>query len=331
MAMTKEERGTKNWLYQHLLEEGYRTYAKLFWELDFHLTANPNVVGYMDPKTGTITVNRTLEADQISVIIRHEILHGFLQHEKRLLQNLAQKRGLDPDDLSDMDIQELKSFLYQNSDFNIAGDYEISNLGYTEEDKDVVRNILLNGKTVSGLVTEDQHPDWVDLSIEEMYDRLQDNRKNDKQDAQQQQRQQQQSSQQDQSQSSQSGSGQNQEQQPEDNEEGEGSSQSTYSDQPQDQDTSDNNSSSDEGNSSESSDEKEENSNEPEENSSNSDDKDKEDSSKKDKEEPSDSSNKDNSSEKDAKSNNAPPKYVYGKFIDKNTFLDANGNIVTIG
>ena len=324
MAMTKEERGTKNWLYQHLLEEGYRTYAKLFWELDFHLTANPNVVGYMDPKTGTITVNRTLEADQISVIIRHEILHGFLQHEKRLLQDLAQKRGLDFDNLSDMDIQELKSFLYQNSDFNIAGDYEISNLGYTEEDKDVVRNILLNGKTVSGLVTEDQHPDWVDLSIEEMYDRLQDNRKNDKQDAQQQQRQQQQSSQQDQSQSSQSGSNQNQEQQPEDNEEGEGSSQSSSSDQPQDQDNSDNNSSSDEGNSSQSSDEKEENS-------SNSDDKNKEDSSKKDKEEPSDSSNKDNSSEKDAESNNNPPKYVYGKFIDKNTFLDANGNIVTIG
>ena len=156
MAMTKEERGTKNWLYQHLLEEGYRTYAKLFWELDFHLTANPNVVGYMDPKTGTITVNRTLEADQISVIIRHEILHGFLQHEKRLLQDLAQKRGLDFDNLSDMDIQELKSFLYQNSDFNIAGDYEISNLGYTEEDKDSYSinqtEAWINGKLM--------HYDW---------------------------------------------------------------------------------------------------------------------------------------------------------------------------
>lgn len=171
--MTKEERGTKNWLYQHLLEEGYRTYAKLFWELDFHLTADPTIVGYMTPEDGTITVNRTLEADQISVIIRHEILHGFLQHEKRLLQNLAQKRGLDPDNLSDMDINELKKYLYKNSNFNIAGDYEISNLGYTEEDKDVVRNLLLNGQTVSGLVTEDQHPDWVDLSIEEMYDKLQ--------------------------------------------------------------------------------------------------------------------------------------------------------------
>lgn len=184
MAMTKEERGTKNWLFQHLLDpdgtgHGYRTYAMLFWELDFHLTADPSVVGFMDPKTGTITVNRNLDEDQISVVIRHEILHGFMQHERRLLQNLAQKRGLDFDTLSDMDLSELKAFLYKNDDFNIAADYEISNQGYTEEDKDTIRNLILNGETVSGLVTEDQHPDWVDLSVEEMYDKLQEERKKD--------------------------------------------------------------------------------------------------------------------------------------------------------
>ena len=55
---------------------------------------------------------------------------------------------------------------------NIAGDYEISNRGYTEQDKRIARSIMLNGKVLSGLVTEDQHPDWVDLSFEEMYDRL---------------------------------------------------------------------------------------------------------------------------------------------------------------
>ena len=78
------------------------------------------------------------------------------------------------DDLDDLSIQELKRTLYSNKLFNIAGDYEISNRGYTEKDKENIRAILLNGEIVRGLVTEDDHPDWVDLSIEEMYDKLQE-------------------------------------------------------------------------------------------------------------------------------------------------------------
>lgn len=314
MAMTKEERGTKNWLYQHLLEEGYRTYAKLFWELDFHLTANPNVVGYMEPKTGTITVNRTLEADQISVIIRHEILHGFLQHEKRLLQNLAQKRGLDFDDLSDMDINELKAYLYQNKNFNIAGDYEISNLGYTEEDKDVIRNILLNGQTVSGLVTEDRHPDWVDLSIEEMYDRLQDAREDDQQ----------------------------QTDPPQDPPEGEDEGDGSDGQSPETPQTSLNGGDSqggdgegdtpqqptqdepetppDDGGGQGSTQQPPQNKTQPPHENGNG-----------DNSNPPQTSAEDNPEPKSNSAESEKPRYVYGKFIDKNTFLDANGNIVTIG
>ena len=55
---------------------------------------------------------------------------------------------------------------------NIAGDYEISNRGYTSRDKLNVRNIRINGQKLSGLVTEIDHPDWVGLTAEEMYDRL---------------------------------------------------------------------------------------------------------------------------------------------------------------
>ena len=45
-------------------------------------------------------------------------------------------------------------------------------MGYTEEDKEVIRNIDINGRIVSGLVTDDvkNHPDWVDMSLEELYD-----------------------------------------------------------------------------------------------------------------------------------------------------------------
>ena len=104
----------------------------------------------------------------------------FLQHEKRLLAQLAKEHELNPDDLDDMSVDELKQELYSNKLFNIAGDYEISNRGYTEKDKETVRNILINGRTVSGLVTEDDHPEWVNMSIEEMYDELRKETQRDK-------------------------------------------------------------------------------------------------------------------------------------------------------
>lgn len=182
MAMTKEEKQTKEYIWQKLSEDGYPTYAQIFWDLDLHLTAAPRVVGFMEPKSGTITINRNLDENQFSVIIRHEILHNYLKHEVRLLNHLADLQGLTDDDLQDMNLDELKDELkqqlYSDDTFNIAADYEISNKGYTEEDKDVARAILLNGETLQGLVTEDEHPEWVDWSVEDMYDALIQERKN---------------------------------------------------------------------------------------------------------------------------------------------------------
>ena len=87
--------------------------------------------------------------------------------------------GFDSDVLLNQNIQEIKNTLYSNSIFNIAADYEISNRGYTDADKYTVRNININGRIVSGLVTEDQHPDWVDLPVEDMYDKLKEEHDND--------------------------------------------------------------------------------------------------------------------------------------------------------
>ena len=172
MGMTKEEKVAKNYLMRVLSTEGYPTYAKIFQKFEFHFTSDPGVVAYLDPKRGVIVANRGLDEFQICVIIRHEILHDYLKHEKRLLDKLAKDHGLNPDDLDDIAINDLKKELYSNKDFNIAGDYEISNRGYTEKDKKTIRNIILNGRTLSGLVTEDDHPEWKDLSIEEMFDEL---------------------------------------------------------------------------------------------------------------------------------------------------------------
>lgn len=172
MPMTREEKVAKNYLIKVLRSDGYPTYAKIFEKFDFNFTSNPNYAAYLDPSNGVIVANRSLDEFQISTIIRHEILHHYLKHEKRLLDKLAKERGLDPDELDDMTLEEIRNELYKDKTFNFAADYEISNRGYTDKDKQIVRNLKLNGQVVKGLVTEDDFPDWVDLSVEEMYDNL---------------------------------------------------------------------------------------------------------------------------------------------------------------
>lgn len=184
MSMTREEKFAKQLIMRNLSEQGYPTYAKLLNEFDLNLTENPRVVAFMEPDKGRIVVNRGLEESQVSVIIRHEILHSYLKHEKRLLQKLARDSGLDYDELVDdtsmQDVlDDLKNKLYSTDDFNIAADYEISNLAYTDVDKDTVRQININGQILSGLVTEDQHPEWVDYSVEDMYQELTKQRQKD--------------------------------------------------------------------------------------------------------------------------------------------------------
>lgn len=183
MSMTREEKFAKQLIMRNLSEQGYPTYAKLLNEFDLNLTENPNVIAFMEPAKGRIVVNRGLEESQVSVVIRHEILHSYLKHEKRLLQKLARDSNLDYDELINTNMQDvlddLKNKLYSNDDFNIAADYEISNLAYTDVDKDTIRQININGQILSGLVTEDQHPDWVDYSVEDMYQELVNQRKRD--------------------------------------------------------------------------------------------------------------------------------------------------------
>lgn len=172
MAMTKAEARGKIQIARKLAEQGYPTYAKIFDEFDLNITEDPGVIAYMEPGKGRIVVNKNLHLDAISVVIRHEILHQYLEHEERLIKHVAKKLKMDPDKLDDMSINKIKNLIYRGKEFNIAGDFEISNLGYTDADKRAIKNILLNGKVLSGLVTEDHHPDWVDLPLEDMFDKL---------------------------------------------------------------------------------------------------------------------------------------------------------------
>lgn len=159
MAMTKREWLAKQEIQNILGKEGYPTYAYLLQDFDIHLTKDPEVIGYMVPDKGEITLNEDLDLSQVSVIVRHEILHEFFNHAHRFEQHVGADK-----------YKNRSSATHQN--MNIAGDYDISNRGYTTKDKENIRQIKLNDQILSGLVTEDEHPDWVDLSAEEMFDKL---------------------------------------------------------------------------------------------------------------------------------------------------------------
>lgn len=155
-TMTARDEAAKEQIIRKLRSEGYPTYARLLDLFDLNLTDNPNVVGYMLPGKAKIVLNENLSIDQVSTIVRHEILHEWLSHGAR-----GEKFDKEhPDLLPDHDTS------------NIAADYEISNIGYTDKDKRAARAIILGDKTLQGLVTEDQYPGWEDKSFEEMYEEL---------------------------------------------------------------------------------------------------------------------------------------------------------------
>ena len=144
-----------------LRKQGYPTYARLVDFFDIFLTDDPQVIGYMIPDKAKMVLNQELNIDQVSTIVRHEVLHEYLTHGPR-----QQK--------FDKEHPELNPHLAPHEISNIAADFEISNKGYTDADKATIRAIRLGDKkeTLRGLVTEDGHPDWVDLSYEEMYKKL---------------------------------------------------------------------------------------------------------------------------------------------------------------
>lgn len=180
--MTKTERATRSVLANYLRSQGYATYASLLlkFDLNFYRPAPGEFfAAAMIPGKYTIYINPAVnDKEALSTFIRHEILHEYLKHYDRSLRHLASRAGLDYDELDDLSLNGIKDELEFTHDLqNIAGDYEISNRGYTENDKEIMRNLgkfLGLGDDVKGLVTEDDHPEWVNLPIEDMYDKLLD-------------------------------------------------------------------------------------------------------------------------------------------------------------
>lgn len=160
--MTNREFKKKRVILELLREQGYPTYAKLLDLFSLHLTKDPNVIAYMDAVKHLIVINDDLDIDSVSTVVRHEILHEYFTHFARnqVWQDQHKDRQLD------------------HNVVNIAADYDISNKGYTDSDKETVRTLTLNNRLMRGLVTEDDRPDLVDKSFEEMLDILSEDERN---------------------------------------------------------------------------------------------------------------------------------------------------------
>lgn len=167
MIALENEKKAKSQIMDFLAKQGYPRYAALLSNFDVNLTADPDTVAYVENDRARIVVNKNLYLEQLSVVIRHELLHRWLRHNYRLGQHVGQDKWN-------------KRTHQQHMIGNIAADYEISNRGYTDEDKKVVRTLMIKDKEMRGLVTEDDHPDWVDMSVEEMYDKLTEKLEQDK-------------------------------------------------------------------------------------------------------------------------------------------------------
>ena len=75
MVMKKQEKLLKLWLIRKLKSQCYLTYAKILRLFDIQLLSNnSSAVAYLDPAGGLFAMNPTLDDNQVSVIIHHEIL-----------------------------------------------------------------------------------------------------------------------------------------------------------------------------------------------------------------------------------------------------------------
>lgn len=183
--MTPREQGLKKVLVSLLTDDGnghkYPKYAARLDDFIIKIIDDDDLcpTAQVSFSTGVIEINhgfvelsgsKDKALKQLSVLVRHEMAHNLLMHQIRMMHVWNSKFGKDAEESLNYS-QTLHSLL------NVIEDFEISNTRYTDEDKNTVRHMTLNGKVISGLVTEDHRSSWQTLSLEEMYQKLEDETK----------------------------------------------------------------------------------------------------------------------------------------------------------
>jgi hypothetical protein len=174
--MTREEQAVKKQLCQLLIDRGHTKYARRFWMLDFNIIdskKHPEFTAAISFDEATVFVSDGFLGsgqgifNQLDVLLRHEMAHNLMMHQIRLMYVFKKLHANDP--------EEAYTHISYSSTLhdllNIIEDYEISNKRYSPSDKDIVRNMQLNGEIIGGLVTEDDRG-WEKMTLEQMYEEL---------------------------------------------------------------------------------------------------------------------------------------------------------------
>lgn len=176
--MTGEERRVKKQLCQLLLDRGHRKYAERFWKLDFNIISSkkyPDFTAAISFDEATVFLSDGFLGsgqgifNQLDVLLRHEMAHNLMMHQIRLMYVFKKLHANDPDEA----YEQISYSCTIHDLLNIIEDFEISNKRYSAADKDIVRNMMLNGRIIGGLVTEDDRG-WEKMSLEQMYKELSD-------------------------------------------------------------------------------------------------------------------------------------------------------------
>ena len=156
----------KEIIIKHLNEQGFVTFAERFRDIDFVITEMYNgsycPTAFMSPKENIICINpgffelqdpndekeKKEQLDKVSVLIRHELLHFLLTHERRFVNYLKAKYPHSWGRIyADPTMHRIANF---------AMDYDLCNEAYEDTDKEIIKNLTVNGKFVGGLITEEQ-------------------------------------------------------------------------------------------------------------------------------------------------------------------------------
>ena len=165
-SMTKKELIFKNNILKYLSEQGFPKFADYMRLYHFNFVtseeAGQRFVAAMIPNQGVILINPKVDAEALSMLLRHEAAHQIFMHNEHMLAKLK-KLGINtPSQLA----HELA---------NIAGDYDISNHIYDADDKYIAKHIRIEGELedFAGLVTEldfPEHPEYVDMDFDQLWD-----------------------------------------------------------------------------------------------------------------------------------------------------------------
>ena len=175
--MTDRERRTKKALCQLLIDKGHRKYAERFWKLDFNIVdskKHPDFTAAISFDEATVFISDGFLGsgqgifNQLDVLLRHELAHNLMMHQIRLMYVFKKLHADDPDEA----YEHIKYSASLHEILNCIEDFEISNKRYTAADKQIVRNMQLNGNLIQGLITEEHRDSWQNMSLEDMYNEL---------------------------------------------------------------------------------------------------------------------------------------------------------------